>query len=68
MAKGLTVSSSAAVENARYHVATFDAQIGKVTGTSFDYNFENCQIAANLFENQRGVLVKYWCEKGFYRK
>jgi len=29
---------------------------------------ENCQIAAELFKKQQGVTVKYWCEKGIYKK
>jgi hypothetical protein len=29
---------------------------------------ENCQIAADLFMKQQGVKVKYWCEKGNYKK
>ena len=45
--------SSAAIENMRFHVASFDADEG------FDYNWENCWIAAKLFEGQLGVTVKY---------
>lgn len=43
----------------RIYIANFDAQDG---GTD-SYNLENCQIAADLFTNQPGVIVKYWCEK-----
>ncbi|QJS27159.1 hypothetical protein [Rhizobium ruizarguesonis] len=46
----------------RLHVASFD------TANGDDYNSENCQIAAGLFANQPGVQVRYWCEKGRFRK
>ena len=42
----------------RIHMATFDADEGD------NYNFNNCQIAADLFQKQPGVIVPYWCEKG----
>jgi len=46
----------------RLHIATFDAS------ESEDYNRENCIIASKLFPAQPGVTVRYWCEKGRYRK
>lgn len=49
-------------ENARTHVATFDAKDGEA------YNMGNCQIAEELFQKQSGVTVKYWCEKGTFKK
>jgi hypothetical protein len=49
-------------ENARTHVATFDAKDGEA------YNMGNCQIAEELFQKQPGVTVKYWCEKGVFKK
>lgn len=49
-------------ENLRIHVATFDSADGE------DYNRENCNIALSLFQSQPGVTVKYWCEKGRYRR
>jgi hypothetical protein len=45
-------------ESARLHVATFDAAGGG------DYNRQNCGIAQELFQQQPGVKVRYWCEKG----
>ena len=48
--------------NMRVHVATFDAVDGAT------YNSENCNIAAELFRNQQGTTVRYWCEKGHHRK
>lgn len=46
----------------RIHVATFDAADGS------KYNQENCNIAATLFQGQPGAAVRYWCEKGTYKK
>lgn len=46
----------------RIHVATFDAAGGE------DYNLENCNIVRQLLQAQPGVTVKYWCEKGYFRK
>ena len=46
----------------RIHVATFDSADGE------DYNRENCDIARSWLQAQPGVTVKYWCEKGRYRK
>lgn len=37
-------------------VASFNAMEGGW------YNRENCMIAAKLFQDQPGVIVKYWCE------
>lgn len=45
----------------RIHVATFDAAETEA------YNSENCRIAAELFQQQPNVKVRYWCEKGRYR-
>ena len=47
----------------RIHIATFD-----VDEVSPSYNSENCQIAAQLFQEQLGVTVRYWCEPGRYRR
>ena len=46
----------------RLHLATFDTDEGA------SYNSENCQIAAQLFQGQPGVTVRYWCEPGPYRQ
>jgi hypothetical protein len=59
-----TLYRSSVVDPAmRIHVATFDEATG---GDS--YNGENCRIASELFAKQTGVKVRYWCEKGRYRK
>lgn len=46
----------------RLHVATFDASDGKA------YNLENCETAKSLFQAQPMVTVRFWCEKGYFRK
>ena len=45
-------------DDARIHVATFDAAEDK------DYNRDNCETARDLFESQPGVMVRPWCERG----
>lgn len=46
----------------RVHIATFD------TDNKAAYNQGNCDLARDLFQKQDGVKVKFWCEKGRYRK
>lgn len=46
----------------RIHVATFDA------ADTENYNRTNCATAAGLFAGQTGVAVRYWCERGRYRR
>lgn len=48
--------------NMRIHVASFDASDGE------KYNRENCELASQLYKAQPGVTVRYFCEKGRYRK
>jgi hypothetical protein len=45
----------------RIHVASFDSADGD------EYNRENCELAAKLFNAQPGISTKFWCEKGPYR-
>ena len=54
--------NSVAIENAKLHVATFDAAADE------QYNSENCQAARDLFQQQPGVRTKFWCEKGRFRQ
>jgi len=54
--------------NMRIHVATFDATTGLNDSLIHSYNFENCQIAQELFQRQEGIKTKFWCEKGRFRK
>jgi hypothetical protein len=60
--------SSVVIKNARYHIATFDSNVQKAGGTVFDSNWENCLLAAELFQSQQGVKTRFWCEKGFYKE
>ena len=48
----------------RLHVATFDADDGNTTE---EYNHDNCEQAAALFQSQPRVITKFWCEKGRFR-
>ena len=49
-------------------VLTFDVTTGLNDSLIHSYNFENCQIAQELFQRQDGVKTKFWCEKGKYKK
>ena len=60
---GYTLYRNSAIdEKMRIHVATFDSADGN------DYNSNNCEIARRLFQNQNGVIVRYWCEKGSFKR
>jgi hypothetical protein len=52
--------TSVVMENARLHIATFNAADGAA------YNNENCLSARDLFQQQSGVKTNFWCEKGRY--
>ena len=54
--------NSAIDQSMRIHVGTFNAVDGE------KYNAENCNLAATLFASQPGVTVRFWCERGTYRK
>lgn len=54
--------SDVGATGARIHVATFDANEREA------YNRDNCELARSLFQQQPTAAVKYWCEKGRYRK
>ena len=53
--------TSVVMENARLHVATFDAADGA------PYNNENCLSARDLFQQEPAVKTTFWCEKGKFR-
>lgn len=55
-------SPSTQGDSLRLHVATFDSADGE------RYNNGNCEVARGLFQGQPGVTVRYWCEKGRFRK
>ena len=54
--------NSVSDENARYHVATFDADEEE------SYNHGNCEIAQQLFQSQPSIKTKFFCEKGYFHK
>jgi hypothetical protein len=54
--------NSVSFADMRIHVASFDAEDGE------QYNKENCNVARELFAKQPGVTVKYWCERGRFKK
>ena len=56
--------SSAAIQGAAIHVATFDAALQAAEGgDAAEYNRHNCEIARRLFQSQPGVTVTFWCER-----
>lgn len=55
--EAFTLYRTSPVSDGRVYVATF-------AGEGYDFNRGNCRIAAELFQSQPGVTVKYWCEKG----
>jgi hypothetical protein len=54
--------NSSTDENARYHVATFDADEEE------SYNRGNCEVAQQLYQAQPGIKTRFFCEKGYFRK
>jgi hypothetical protein len=59
-----TLYRSSVVGDERVHVATFDAD------QSEPYNRDTCEEVRALEEEDvrdRGVALRYWCEKGCYR-
>ncbi len=54
--------SSVSDSTMRLHLATFDASEGD------KYNQENCDRARQLFQAQKGIRTRLWCEKGRYQK
>jgi hypothetical protein len=68
---GIDLPAKTHDESLRIHVATFDA------AQDAKYNLANCEFAQELFNaNQphyRGstygtIKIKYWCEKGRFKK
>jgi hypothetical protein len=55
------IRNSVLNENMRLHIATFDTNAGEA------YNWENCQLAAKLFQAQPNVTTRFWCEKGKFK-
>jgi hypothetical protein len=68
---GVDLSAKVHDETLRIHVATFDST------NDANYNLANCEFAQELFNasqpHHRGniygsIKIKYWCEKGRFRK
>ena len=54
--------NSVITRDARMHVASFDTAEGS------KYNSENCEHLMELLQTQPDIKVRFWCEKGRYRK
>jgi len=74
---GVDVPSQKHDESLRIHVATFNASPLSNTEENAKYNLANCDFAQELFNQNQPhyrsttlskIKVKYWCEKGGYRK
>ena len=66
-------SNSPSNPSARFHEGTFDTQTGIDSKVWADQNSFNCQRAAmsiqkNYSETTKTDSVKFWCEKGRYKK
>ena len=59
--------SSSLGDHFRFHMATFDS-IEETEKGRFDYNWGNCLLVRDVLKNRPGVDIKYWCEKGYFRK
>jgi len=69
-------------ESLRIHVATFDALPLKRVEDNAKYNLANCEFAQDMFSSNQlhfrnyqsntvaagTIKVKYWCEKGRFKK
>lgn len=68
---GIDLSAKVHDETLRIHVATFDAD------QDAKYNLANCEFAQELFNASQPhyrdsiygtIKIKYWCEKGYFKK
>lgn len=69
-------------EALRVHIATFDARPLKSNDENAKYNLANCELAQELFTGNQphfrnyrsntvaagSIKVRYWCEKGRFKK
>jgi hypothetical protein len=46
------------MNDARIHIASFDTKNG------LEYNRENYALARDLFNQQRDIKTRFWCERG----
>jgi hypothetical protein len=74
---GIDIPTQKHDETLRIHIATFDAVPLKSIDDNAKYNLANCEFAQDLLNaNQphyRGsiysaIKIKYWCEKGRFKK
>lgn len=74
---GIDISTQKHDESLRIHIATFDALPLKNIEDNAKYNLANCEFAQKLFATHqphyRGsiystIKIKYWCEKGRFKK
>lgn len=74
---GIDIPTQKNDETLRIHIGTFDALPLKNIEDNAKYNLANCEFAQELFNaNQphyRGsiystIKIKYWCEKGRFKK
>lgn len=74
---GIDIPTQKHDETIRIHIATFDAVPLKNIDDNARYNLANCEFAQDLFNasqpHYRGsiystIKIKYWCEKGRFKK
>ena len=73
---GIEISTKTHDDTLRIHVATFDATHLDAAQNA-KYNLANCKFAHDLFTSSQphyhgsifgGIKIRYWCEKGRFRK
>ena len=74
---GLDLPSQTHDETLRIQVATFDARPLASNEDNIKYNLSNCEFAQELFNANQphyrsgkiaSIKIKYWCEKGRFKK
>lgn len=74
---GLDLPSQTHDETLRIQVATFDARPLENNEDNIKYNLSNCEFAQELFNANQphyrsgkiaAIKIKYWCEKGRFKK
>ena len=53
---------SVIIPNARLLIATFNSD------ENVQYNWNNCQLASQFFQQQPDAKTRFWCEKGAYKE
>jgi len=79
---GIDIPTQNHDESLRVHVATFDATPLKSVEDNAKYNLANCEFAQEMFTSNQphfrdyrsntvspgSIKVRYWCEKGRFKK